>query len=115
VLDLTYHRRSSSPTPSTFQFVPLDPALLLCRARAFSSCTSGVYSSSVVSTYSSNWGASSPLFLVVNPRHVRDVLVDPDDLSFNYALLVLSSEAPSSFSPESRLRAQPLASVRWEV
>jgi hypothetical protein len=54
VLDLTSHRRSSSPALSTFQFVPLDPALLLCRARAFSSCTSGVYSSSVVSTYSSN-------------------------------------------------------------
>jgi hypothetical protein len=42
---------------------------------------------------------AAPLFLVVNPRHVRDVLVDPDDLSSNYALLVLSSEAPCRALP----------------
>lgn len=40
------------------------------------------------------WGASRPsLLLVVDPRRIRDVLVDPDDLSFNCTLLVLGSEA----------------------
>jgi hypothetical protein len=83
----------------TSLFVPLDPALLMCRARASSGCMSDVCSSSVVCACSSNWGASSPLLLVVNPRRVRAVSVDSDDLSSSCAPLVLCPEAPCRARP----------------
>jgi hypothetical protein len=42
---------------------------------------------------------ATPLFLVADPSHVRDVPVDPDDLSSSCAPLVLSSEAPCRAQP----------------
>jgi hypothetical protein len=42
---------------------------------------------------------NTPLLLVVDSRRVHDMLVGPDDLSSNYALIVLSSEAPVELFP----------------
>jgi hypothetical protein len=43
--------------------------------------------------------AAAPLLLVVNTRRVRVMLVDPDDLSSNCALLALNSEATCHARP----------------
>ena len=42
---------------------------------------------------------AAPLFFVVNPRLVRDVPVNPDDLSSSCAPLALSSEPPVVLNP----------------
>jgi hypothetical protein len=51
----------------------------------------------------------TPLFLVINLRRVRDMLVDPDDLSFNCTLLALGSKALCRARPyKSPTRRHPL-------
>ena len=58
---------------------------------------------------------AAPLFFVVNPRRVATCPSIPTIYLPDACHLCWAPKPLSSSSPESRLRAQPLSCVRWEV